>query len=103
MGKVLCATLRSGQSCRHRQSDGTIGVDSGFAHITQNLPPMAPGQPHVVYAACRVEDTEDAPEGLSHDASVASQFGCIERDDLDAMHVDVDCMRRVFAVVFHSP
>jgi hypothetical protein len=26
----------------------------------------------------------------------ASQFGCTEGDDLDAVHVDIDCLRRVF-------
>jgi hypothetical protein len=31
-----------------------------------------------------------------------SQFGCTERDDYNATHIDVDCMHRVFAVAFRD-
>ena len=30
----------------------------------------------------------------------SSRFGCTKRDDFDEMHVDLDCIRRVFAVAF---
>jgi len=32
----------------------------------------------------------------------ASRFGCTESDDFDELHVDIDCLRRVFSVAFHS-
>ena len=32
----------------------------------------------------------------------ASRFGCSEKDYLDAVHVDINCMRMVFAVAFGS-
>jgi hypothetical protein len=32
----------------------------------------------------------------------ATRFGCTDRDYFDPTHVDVDCMRRVFAAVFGS-